>query len=314
VLRDDGLRAALESVLEAPVSDLVRLSGGASRQTWAFRSGGRDLILQRDRPGGVRTGGGIAAEADLLVHAAAGGVPVPRVVCTGGPDSPVGAAFVISERIPGETIPRRLLRDPAVVGAGRDLVAAAGGALARVHRLDPGPVAGILDEIDQVEQFRAILDGFDEPSPAFELAFRWLDRHRPPTRPTVVVHGDFRLGNLVIDGARLAAVLDWELAHLGNPAEDLGWFCVRAWRFGSPLRAGGLGDLEDLLSGYREAGGEEIDPEEVRWWEVLGTLKWGIMCMIQAATHLSGVSRSVELAAIGRRVSECEWDVLELIR
>lgn len=314
MLSDDGLAAALESVLGAPVAELVRLSGGASRQTWAFRCGDRELILQRDRPGGVRTGGGIAAEAVLLVQAAAAGVPVPRVVCAGGPDSPVGAPFVISERVPGETIPRRLLRDPAVVGAGRELVGDAGRALARIHHLDTTPVAGFLEEVDQLEQFREILDGFTTPSPAFELAFRWLHRHRPPARATVVVHGDFRLGNLVIDGGNLAAVLDWELAHLGNPAEDLGWFCVRAWRFGSRLRAGGLGDLEDLLSGYRDAGGEEIDPEEVRWWEVLGTLKWGIMCMIQAATHLSGASRSVELAAIGRRVSECEWDVLELIR
>lgn len=309
----EELPDALSTVLGAPVEDLVRLTGGASRETWSFRCGQRELILQRDRPGGVRTGVGMAGEAALVTHAARGGVPVAGIVATGGPESPLGAAFVIAERVPGETIPRRLLRDPEVRDRGGDLAFAAGQALAAIHALDADVAGGGLEEVDQVRQFRDILDGFADPHPAFELAFRWLERHPQPARRTCVIHGDFRLGNLVIDHGRLAAVLDWELAHLGNPAEDLGWFCVRAWRFGSPKRAGGLGDVEDLLRGYRAGGGDDISTDEIRWWETLGTLKWGIMCKIQAATHLSGAARSVELAAIGRRVTECEWDVLELI-
>ncbi len=108
-------------------------------------------------------------------------------------------------------------------------------------------------------------------------------------------------------------MLDWELAHLGDPLEDLGWLCVRAWRFGGDGPVGGFGTREDLYAAYEAAGGQPVDPEVARWWEVLGTLKWGVMCIVQAATHLTGQSRSVELAAIGRRVCEQEYDLLALI-
>jgi aminoglycoside phosphotransferase (APT) family kinase protein len=124
-----------------------------------------------------------------------------------------------------------------------------------------------------------------------------------------VVHGDFRLGNVIVGGDGLRAVLDWELVHLGDPMEDLGWMCVKAWRFGSPLPVAGVGEYERLFEAYEAAGGAAIDGDVVRWWEVLGTLKWGIMCIMQANAHLSGVARSHELAAIGRRVCENEHDL-----
>lgn len=317
----EGLAAVLAERwgTEVEVSDLRRLSGGASRETWSFtarRADGseRELICQRERPGGVRTGGGMAAEGSLLAAAAAAGVPVPGVVATdrpGGVD--LGAPFIVTERVPGETIPRRVLRDERYARARAQLARQAGRALAAIHRIDPDRVEG-LHEQDQLEQFRTLLDALGEPHPAFELGFRWLEAHRPPgpVRPCVV-HGDFRTGNLVIDPDGLRAVLDWELSHLGDPVEDLGWFCVRAWRFGSPHRAGGFGPVEELLAGYVEGGGPPVPQEALRWWETLGTLKWGVMCIVQAATHLSGATRSVELAAIGRRTAENEEDVLRLV-
>ncbi len=149
-----------------------------------------------------------------------------------------------------------------------------------------------------------------EPHPAFELAFRWLAEHRPPPAGEAIVHGDFRLGNVIVDGDGLAAVLDWELAHVGDPMEDLGWLCVKAWRFGGRGPVAGLGEYGDLFDAYGEASARAVDPEVVRWWEVLGTLKWGIMCIMQANAHLTGASRSHELAAIGRRVCENEHDLL----
>jgi hypothetical protein len=147
----------------------------------------------------------------------------------------------------------------------------------------------------------------------FELALDWLGAHPPPEREPVLVHGDFRLGNLIVGPDGLRAVLDWELTHLGNPAEDLGWLCVKAWRFGAAPPAAGLGSREELLAAYRAAGGADISPGELRWWEVLGTLRWGVICLTQAWAHLSGAHRSVELAAIGRRVCEQEWDLLLLL-
>ena len=149
----------------------------------------------------------------------------------------------------------------------------------------------------------------------FEWAFRWLAAHRPPASPRRLVHGDFRMGNLIVDGSDLAAVLDWELVHIGEAYEDLAWFCIRAWRFGAPahLGAGGLGSVESFLSAYELASGTTVDRVGFRWWLILATLRWGVICRYQAERHLTGQTPSVELAAIGRRVCETEWDLLELI-
>ncbi|HXM58304.1 MAG TPA: phosphotransferase, partial [Candidatus Dormibacteraeota bacterium] len=173
---------------------------------------------------------------------------------------------------------------------------------------EPSPPARLLAER------RGEMDALGEPRPVFELALRWLAERAPATGPPALVHGDFRLGNVIVGPEGLRAVLDWELAHAGDPAEDLGWFCVRAWRFGRDrLPAGGLGSREALLEAYAAAGGAPVDAAGLRFWEVYGTLRWGIMCGIQAAAHLTGAVRSVELAAIGRRACEMEWALLELI-
>lgn len=299
--------------LAGSVDNLRRLSGGASRETWAFDLAGEALILQRERPGGVRTGGGMAGEARLLRLAAAAGVPVPEVLATDDGRSDLDAPFVVTRHVDGEAIPRRLLRNDEFATVRPRLAREAGAALACVHSIDPGSVADVLDAPDQIVQFREILDLIGEPHPALELGFRWLERHRPESPNRSVVHGDFRTGNLLVDPGGLTAVLDWELSHLGDPVEDLGWFCVRAWRFGSPHRAGGFGSVDDLLAGYVEGGGARVAPAALDWWQAMGTLKWAVMCKIQAATHLSGASRSVELAAIGRRTCENEWDLLDLI-
>jgi aminoglycoside phosphotransferase (APT) family kinase protein len=318
---DADLAETLAAVLGTPtVAGLRRLSGGASRETWAFDADGRPLILQRVRPRGSRRAG-MASEAALLREAAAAGVPVPRVVATGGdggsggsagPD--LGSAWMVVERVEGETIAPRILRDDALAGARARLATQCGDALARIHRIPPAAVPGLRD-VDQVAELLATMDAAGEPQPAFELGFRWLERNRPGTgaqRPTVV-HGDFRLGNLVVSPDGLQAVLDWELAHIGDPLEDLGWLCVRAWRFGSRPPVGGFGTVDDLVGAYEATAGVTVDRDALRWWEVFGTLRWGVICMVQAATHLSGAVRSVELAAIGRRVCEVEHDVLLLV-
>ena len=186
-------------------------------------------------------------------------------------------------------------------------------ALAAIHSIDAAEVPG-LPTTDQVAQYRQSLDDLNEQlqqaHPAFELAFRWLERNRPTTARRCVVHGDFRLGNVMVGDDGLRAVLDWELSHVGDPMEDLGWLCVRAWRFGSEHPVAGIGDYDTLLDEYQKASGLPADRDALRWWEVLGTLKWGIMCMLQASAHLLGFSRSHELAAIGRRVCENEYDIL----
>ncbi|GAA0583016.1 phosphotransferase family protein [Actinomadura livida] len=299
------LDAELTARLGAAVSDLVRLSGGASRETWSFDADGRPLILRRDRPGALDPGA-MAREAALLSSAAAAGVPVPELVDHG--DDLGGLPFLIMGRLSGETIPRRLLRDERFAPVRGRLARDLGGILARLHTMEPVP--GLSDD-DPLALLVMLYEDFDEPRPTVELALRWLRDHRPPASGRrTVVHGDFRNGNLMIDMSGVTGVLDWELTHLGDPAEDLGWLCVKAWRFGSPHAAGGFGSREDLLAGYAEAGGTPPTPEELRWWEVYGTLRWAILCRHQAERFLSGTDTSIEFAALGRRVCEQEHDLL----
>lgn len=322
--RVEDLARRLARLLAGPVgpgvvvTDLTRLSGGASRETWSFTATdpddgapGRALVLQRERGGAVASRG-MGLQAVLLEAAAQAGVPVPALVVVDPDGAEMGVPSIVMDRVDGETIARRILRDEDYDVARRSLVAQVGAAAAALHRIDVTSVEGLTDG-DGLQQMADLLDLLGEAHPAFEIALRRLDSTRPDRGGSAVVHGDLRMGNLVVGPDGLTAVLDWELAHLGEPAEDLGWFCVRAWRFGSPLPAGGVGTVEELVDAYVAAGGRAVSVEEVRWWEAFGTLRWGVICIMQAAAHLSGVSRSVELAAIGRRVAENEEDLLQLI-
>jgi aminoglycoside phosphotransferase (APT) family kinase protein len=306
---------ALAAVLGASkVENLRRLSGGASRDTFSFDADGRPLILQRQRVSGMRD---FRIESALLREARKADVPVAEVLVTDvdateEQRAAIGAAFMVVERLDGETIGRKILRDDTFAGARTKLAAQCGEALAGIHSIPVDAVPG-LEQADQVKQYRDAHDALGVPSPAFELGFRWLEANRPASSATTVVHGDFRLGNLIIDASGLRAVIDWELGHLGDPMEDLGWLCTKAWRFGAKPRVGGFGDVDDLVAAYEARSGQPVDRDALRWWETLGTLKWGVMCNMQANAHLSGMVRSVELAMIGRRVAEQEHDLLLLL-
>lgn len=314
----DLLRTAADVV---EVTSVQQLTGGASRQTYAVD--GIDgtgepvmFILQREQSAEPRLAGGMAVEADLIRAANGADVPTPVVVGTNRDGAAgLGQSFFVTRRVAGETIARRILRDDRFEAARAALPAQLGRALATLHTtVDPADVAW-LEVTDEVARYRESADELDLVSPAFELGFRWLAANRPAgsgERQTVV-HGDFRLGNLIVDEGGLAAVIDWELGHLGDPMEDLGWLCVRAWRFGGPGPVAGVGQYDELFAAYEEASGLPVDPVAVRWWETVGTLKWGVMCGTQSNRHLSGTVTSVELVSIGPRVAEQEYDVLRLI-
>jgi aminoglycoside phosphotransferase (APT) family kinase protein len=311
-----ALSAALHSSLgPVQIAGLTRLSGGASRETWAFDAIGADgsragLVLRRDPPGRPSEPGAMSREARAISAARAAGLAVPEVLLSTDEPGLWGSAGLIMRRVAGETIARKILRDAAYSRAREVLAGQLGAFAAGLHALNPP--AG-LPTPDPVPDLRASYAGLGQPSPVFELAFRTLEADPPPPRGPVTVHGDLRLGNLIVGPDALHAVIDWELVHAGNPAEDLGWLCVKAWRFGAGPPAAGVGTREDLLGAYRAAGGADIGLDELRWWEILGTLRWGVICMSQAWAHLSGALRSVELAAIGRRVCEQEWDLLLLL-
>lgn len=306
----EELEVGIRSVLNASeVSHLRRLTGGASRETWRFTADGADYVLQRVRQG---TPGGLRTEPAVLAAAHRFGVPVPEMVVDGSHMTELERPFMIVRAVQGETIARKILRDEEFAKARALLPAQLGAAAASLHQIDPNEIAGLVNE-DQMTRYKQVLDDLGEPHPVFEVAFRWLEMNRPDTAKQCIVHGDFRLGNIMVNHDGLSAVLDWELSHVGDPMEDLGWLCVRAWRFGGAQPVAGLGTVTELFDAYEKISGVRPDADVVRWWETLGTLKWGIMCISQAATHLSGMARSHELAAIGRRVCENEYDLLELL-
>jgi aminoglycoside phosphotransferase (APT) family kinase protein len=314
-LSSEDVAAALGRRLGGRVRDLHRLSGGASRVTSAFEldtdvGASRPLIVQMDR-GGSGTSGRVRMEAALLRAAADAGVPVPGVVAVGERDE-LGASWLVVERLEGETIPRKVLRDAEWADARRALTGQAGHALAAIHTIDPATIEG-LAPADPLGDPLPFLDALGEVRPALELGVRWLAANRPPDGPRVAVHGDYRLGNFLVGPDGLRGVLDWELAHTGDPAEDIGWLCAPAWRFGGSGDVGGFGTLSALLAAYNAAGGDAMTPARVHWWQVYATVKWATICALQASAHLSGVSRSVELATIGRRVCESEWDLFGLL-
>jgi len=312
----DALAAVLRPVIgDVTVENLSALTGGASRTTWAFDAVGADgsrheLILRTGPPDDVHAG--MELEAAAQQRAAAAGAPVPRILTASNSAAALGNPYLICNRIPGETIVRRIQR--ALDDGGRQrLLRQCAAALAAIHRADPSGIG--LTPADQLDEWRDRLDEMGDTTATFEWAFRWLAANRPPATAPRLVHGDFRMGNLIVDDTGLAAVLDWELVHIGEMYEDLAWFCIRAWRFGAPaaLGAGGLGSIESFLSAYEDAAGITVDRDVFRWWLTVATLRWGVICRFQAERHLSGQTPSVELAAIGRRVSETEWDVLDLL-
>ncbi|WP_308014821.1 phosphotransferase [Nocardia coffeae] len=314
----EGVGEVLRAATGRTIGEVIlrRFTGGASKQVYAVEA--RDdagetvrAVLRRDPPG-HGDAARMRAEAACLRAAAAAGVPVPAVLAAANTAPGIDAPYLLMEMVEGESIPRKLHRDPEFAPVRDRLAADLGRVLGLIHRT-PLDTLDTLDDEDPLDTIEQIYRGLDEPRPAVEMGLRWLREHRPPPRRKTLVHGDFRLGNFLIASDGVRAVLDWELAHRGDPVEDLGWLCVRAWRFGAPAPVGGLGTREQLLDGYAQTTGTRPAPEELHWWETFGTLKWLVLSRFQAERHLGGQERSVELAAIGRRVCESEYDLLSVL-
>jgi aminoglycoside phosphotransferase (APT) family kinase protein len=318
---EDRLRATLADALADPgleIRGLRQLTGGASLQTWylevAHADGtSRPLILRRDPLLEHAAKASFGIEAAVLKAAARAGVPEPEVVLHSDDVNVLGAPFVLMEFVEGETLAPRILRDDRYATARAKMAAQCGEILAAIHKIPVSEIEGLRALRDPLDILRGLLDMYAERLPAFELGMRWLKANRPPASPPTVVHGDFRNGNLIVGPDGIRAVLDWELVHQGDPMQDLGYLCARVWRFGGDGPVGGFGSYEDLFTAYEKAGGRPIDPAVVRWWEVWSTLHWGTGCLHMGRRYLSGALPSVEMAAIGPRTREQEYDTLLLI-
>lgn len=302
------------------VASMHRLTGGAMQETWRIETTAPPpfdrLILRRapvnsdPRPGTIS----LAAQASVSEAARSHGVPGPEVIAVLDDDDGLGDGFLMS-CVDGETVPRRVLKKPSLEKARASLADQCGRILARLHDV---PLASLpsLPHMSAADKLQHLHDQYrrqQRPRPVFELAFSWLHRHLPQSKPEAcLVHGDFRNGNLIVDENGIAAVLDWERAFIGDPMFDAGWLCVGSWRFGAiDLPVGGFGSLADFISAYEGAGGS-FDAARMLFWQAYGILDWGVTTVDLAIEARD--TQALETAAIGRRTTETEIDLIRLMR
>jgi aminoglycoside phosphotransferase (APT) family kinase protein len=291
-------------------------------ETWSFDAVGPEhtlpLILRRRPPASMQPADfeNLGTEAAVIRAAVAAGVAAPVVRHVLSPAEGLGAGFIM-ERLAGETIPRKILRDPVYVAVHGQLLQQIAATAARIHAvpLEHLPPLKTLTAEQTLADWQQIYQQQQQARPVFELALRHLRDHLPSsTGALCLVHGDYRMGNLMIGGDGLRAVLDWELCHIGDPLQDLAWLCLPPWRFGKlDAPAGGIGTRAALHAAYESATGAALDHERLRFWEILGSLRWGLMCSGMLEWFRSGRDRSVERAMIARRASENELDLLRAL-
>jgi aminoglycoside phosphotransferase (APT) family kinase protein len=306
------------------VSGLARLGGGAIQENWALDvevdGEPRAWVLRTDAASGVAMSWGKVEEYRILevVHRAGVTVPAPIALCTD--HAVLGRPFYVMTRHPGEARARVLVRDPAIERWGPPLARRLAAELARLHEL-AAPVAGLdflpLPEDParfRVAEYRGHLAAMAVANPVLDLALDVLAERAPCTPRRSLVHADFRLGNVLVDAGELSAVLDWEFAGYGDPLEDLGWFLGRYWRFGRwHLEAGGLTSRAAFVEAYEAAAGTAVDASALLYWQLMGTVRWGVIALQQAARHYAAGEPSLELALTGAVLPQVEWDILDLI-
>ena len=309
----------LEANIEGKILNLVPLTGGASKEIWKFEVQDTDEIKQYI----LRKGSGIEGplaiktsdEALLQQEVKKINAPVPEIVAVSSLDEELGDSYIM-KFVEGESIPRKVLRDNEYKDALPLLAFQCGESIAKIHEVEVNNLHYLQEKtpMDQLNELYSTYESFNQPSPIFEYTYLWLKDQDFGDIKASLVHGDFRLGNIIVSNSGLESIIDWELAHIGNPLQDLGWICGNSWRFGQNEKVvGGFGDLEDLLKGYNSISKFEVNENLVRTWQVFGTFRWGVICLIQAAAHLNGSVNSIEKAAIGRRVSETEIDIADLL-
>ena len=308
----------LENSLNKKIKNLVPLTGGASADiNRIIFEDNKEFIVRRSV---VKDKAVMAIpknmEAKIQKIVKEYGAPVPEIIMEFSEGAEIGEGYVM-QSVGGETIPRKILRDDSYKNIRNKLPYEIGKSLAQIHKTKLEQLQD-LEKITfsgSLEKLFKIYESFDQPQPVFDLAFKWLENQKILDYEEVLVHGDYRFGNFIISEKKLESIIDWELAHIGNPMEDLGWLCVRSWRFGNVnKRAAGLGDVDELIAGYEANSKIKIDKSQLDMWQLYGSLKWGIICMVQTFAHLSGAVKSLEKAAIGRRVSETEFDLMNMIK
>ena len=318
----EEIAKGLAAFLDAEITNVAFASAGARRRNVLFVANGTPLVATVIHDAGLQIMA-VETEAALLRLAEDAGVAVAHVAAVCADPSYVGGPFVVTAQIAGETVGRQILRlVEATPGLGAKIARDLGASFAKLHAVDPDlapaalehPAAGATPVDAALTLVRAQMDLLLQPSPVFELTYAWLDSHRPASDRLAVVHRDCRNGNIIVGSDGLRAILDWEVAHIGDPMEDVAWMCVRMWRFrNDALEVGGFATRDDLRAGYVDAGGA-WDEASFFWWKLYSTLRWGLGLAGQGRSHLDGTFSSIVMAGSGRRVGELEYDCLMLLK
>ena len=314
----DKLKKFTENLLNSEIKDFHQLSGGASAETYKLILTNKKKYILRRTPDSSESKLAISKKLEAKIQRIVkhNNVPVPEIFYEFDETSGFGSGYVM-EFISGETIPRKILRDDIFKKIRTSITFRMGEILAKIHQSDISDL-GELKEMsfdESLKKLYKVYSSFKEPQPVFEYAFNFLAKKNLKNPNNVLVHGDYRLGNFIISENALNSVIDWELSHIGSPLEDLSWLCVKSWRFGkNRKRVAGLGNLDDLIKGYESNSSIKIDLNELDTWQIYGSLRWGVICMIQTFYHLNNDLNSLEKAAIGRRVSETEFDLMNMIK
>ncbi|HZU87680.1 MAG TPA: phosphotransferase family protein [Stellaceae bacterium] len=315
--------AAASGAKAVAITALAPLAGGAIQDNWRLDAqfsdgalaGAHSLVLRRPGPARFCESLSPIAEFAVLKAAFAAGVSVPEPLFASRDEAVCGAPFLIMRRVAGSAAPARMTGGEARPALAERL----GRELARLHQIRPprrdlAALPSYHDPARRIALFRAVLDRRPEPRPALEWGMRRLETHLPAPVAPALCHRDFRTGNYLAADDALAAILDWEFAGWGDPDEDIGWFCCKAWRFARLDReAGGIAARRHFYRGYEREAERRIDPERVRFWEVFANVRWAVIALQQSDRYILGGERHLDLALTGRRAGESEFEILRLL-
>jgi aminoglycoside phosphotransferase (APT) family kinase protein len=302
---------------------LRRLVGGISRDTWLVEAKLPDevkrLVIRLDLNTSVYAEDISRDQETIVISAAqASGIRTPQVLSYCVEPLILGAPFMITEYV--ENLLDIYAPEQKAIRA--RLPAELADQLSKIHALDPAlhkldfiyrPPKGASPASDALVQIRAAIRRMGVVNPALAFGLHWLEHHQPERTERTFIHGDFRPSNWLVSADGLQAVIDWENVRISDPLEDVAWACLRDWRGADGAKTfAGIAQRKDFIRAYEKASGRKVDANALRFWEILGNLRWAVACLSQTQRHFAG-DYGVERISQGRHSAEMQLEMLQLI-
>ena len=304
---------------------IKKLSGGAIQENWAIQGqrghADYEIVLRKNAETSVEASSDRKQEYDLLQRLYELNVRVPEPLLFQSKGDTLNSDFFVMQKITGIAEGHKLVRlnQPELqvtilqdIGQRlADLHAIS--ADAEIEKIIPKPIKA--DYLNQsIELLQSHLHKLNQHRPILEFALNWMQQHQPVIDDLVLVHGDYRTGNIMIDHDHVSGILDWEFAHWGDRREDIGWFTAKCWRFGQNAQvAGGIGAYKDFMQAYAERADVFIPEFELKFWHILAHVRWAIIALQQANRNLDNTEPSLELALTAFLVPQLEKNILDIL-